>query len=42
MYHVPYPNAVGCLIYALVCTRPDISYAIGIVGKYMENPGKEH
>ena len=29
-------------MYAMVCTRPDISHAIGVVSKYMENPGKEH
>ena len=39
---VPYANAVGCLMYAMVCTRPDISHAIGVVSKYMANPGKEH
>ena len=29
-------------MYAMVCTRPDISHAVGVVSKYMENPGKEH
>ena len=42
MSHVPYANSVGCLMYAMVCTRPDISHAVGVVSKYMENPGKEH
>ena len=42
MSRVPYANAVGCLMYAMVCTRPDISHAVGVVSKYMENPGKEH
>ena len=37
---VPYANSVGCLMYAMVCTRPDISHAVGIVSKYMTNPGK--
>ncbi|XP_075106784.1 secreted RxLR effector protein 161-like [Nicotiana tabacum] len=26
----------------MVCTRPDISYAIGVVRRYMHDPGKEH
>jgi hypothetical protein len=26
----------------MVCTRPDISHAVGVVSKYMENLGKEH
>ena len=29
-------------MYALMCTRPDISHAVGVVSKYMANPGKEH
>ena len=42
MSKVPYSNAVGCLMYAMVCTRPDISHAVGTVSRYMHNPGKEH
>ena len=42
MSRVPYANTVGCLMYEIVCTRPDFSHAIGVVSKYMENPGKEH
>ena len=42
MSKVPYSNTVGTLMYAMVCTRPDISHAVGIVSRYMHNPGKEH
>ena len=42
MSHVPYANVVGSLMYAMVCTRPDISHAISVVSRYMANPGKEH
>ena len=42
MSKVPYSNAVGSLMYAMVCTRPDISHEVGIVSRYMHNPGKEH
>ena len=42
MSKVPYSNAVGSLMYAMVCTRPDISHAVGIVSRYMHNPRKEH
>ena len=41
MYCVPYANAVGCLMYAMVCTRLDISHVVGVVSKYMENIGKK-
>eukprot|EP00253_Pinus_taeda_P015425 PITA_15425 len=26
-------------MYAMVCTRPDISHAVGVVSRYMANPG---
>ena len=42
MSRVPYANVVGCLMYAMVCTRLDISHAVGVVSKYMENPRKEN
>ena len=39
---VPYASAVGSLVYAMVCTRPDIAHTVGVVSGYMANPGKEH
>ena len=32
----------GSLMYAMVCTRPDIAHAVGVVSRYMNNLGKEH
>ena len=29
-------------MYAMVCTKPDVSHAVGIVSRFLENPGKEH
>ncbi|GKE84265.1 hypothetical protein Tco_1558007 [Tanacetum coccineum] len=42
MSKVPYANADGSLMYLMVCTRPDIAYAISIVSRYLANPGKNH
>lgn len=42
MNKVPYASAVGSLMYAMICTRPDISHAVGVVSRYMSNPGKQH
>ncbi|KAE8725588.1 hypothetical protein F3Y22_tig00008386pilonHSYRG00069 [Hibiscus syriacus] len=42
MAKVPYVNAVGSLMYAMVCTRPDISQAVGVVSRYMHDPGERH
>ena len=42
MMKIPYASVVGSLMYAMVCTRPDIGYAVGVVSRFMSNPGKEH
>ncbi|KAG8481121.1 hypothetical protein CXB51_025897 [Gossypium anomalum] len=42
MSHVPYSSAVGSLMYAMVCSRPDLSYAVSAVSRYVVNPNKEH
>ena len=26
----------------MVCTRPDIVHAVGVVSRFLKNPGKEH
>lgn len=40
MDRVPYASLVGSLIFALVCTRPDIAYSVGVLSRFMANPGK--
>jgi len=42
MEGVPYASAVGSLMYAMVSTRPDIAHAVGVVSRFMSNPGKQH
>ncbi|KAL9256703.1 Retrovirus-related Pol polyprotein from transposon TNT 1-94-like protein [Drosera capensis] len=42
MARVPYASAVGSLMYAMVCTRPDIAHAVGVISKFMSNPGRKH
>lgn len=31
MAYVPYASALGSLMYAMVCTRPDIAQAMGVL-----------
>ena len=42
MQRVPYASAVGSLMYAMVCTRPDIAHVVGTVSRFLSNPGREH
>jgi hypothetical protein len=42
MSRVPYSLKIGSLMYVMVCTRPDIAYAAGVVRRYMNNSSKEH
>ena len=36
MAKVPYSFGVGSLMYVMICTRPDIAYAVGVVSRYMQ------
>ncbi|CAH9100551.1 unnamed protein product [Cuscuta europaea] len=42
MDRVLYASAVGSFMYAMVCTRPDIAHAVGVVNHFLSNPGKKH
>ncbi|KAJ4718647.1 Retrovirus-related Pol polyprotein from transposon TNT 1-94 [Melia azedarach] len=42
MSRVPYTSAVGSLMYAMVCTRPDLAQSVSVVSRFMGEPGKEH
>ena len=37
-----YASAAGSLMYATLCTRQDICYAVGIVSRYKSDPEVEH
>lgn len=39
MARVLYASAVGKLMYAMMCTRPDISFAIGMISRFQSNSG---
>lgn len=39
---VPYASAIGSLMYAMVCTRPDIAQAVGVTSRFLQNPGRQH
>ncbi|RVX07895.1 Retrovirus-related Pol polyprotein from transposon TNT 1-94 [Vitis vinifera] len=42
MERFPYASAIGSLMYAQVCTRPDIAYIVGMLDRYLSNPSMDH
>ncbi|KAL0270634.1 UNVERIFIED_CONTAM: hypothetical protein PYX00_007980 [Menopon gallinae] len=42
MKHKPYRELIGCLVYLSKATRPDIAFAAMTLGRYCNDPGKEH
>ena len=42
MEQIPYAYIVGSLMYAQTCTKPDINFAVGMLGRYQSNIGMDH
>ena len=42
MKDVPYASAIGSIMYAMLCTRPDVCLAISLARRYQSNPGVDH
>ncbi|WKA08924.1 hypothetical protein VitviT2T_026606 [Vitis vinifera] len=42
MKNIPYASAIGSLMYVQVCTRPDIAFTVGMLGRYQSNPSMDH
>jgi len=42
MSRVPYSSVVGSLMYVMICTRPDIAHAVGVVIRFLSNPSEEY
>ena len=39
---IPYASTIGSFMYAMLCTRPDISHALSVMSRYQADPGLEH
>ncbi|WVZ50508.1 hypothetical protein U9M48_001754, partial [Paspalum notatum var. saurae] len=42
MSEIPYASAIGSIIYAMICTRPDVSFALSVTSRYQPCPGEGH
>ena len=42
MSAIPYASAVGSIMYAMICTRPGVSYALSVVSRYQADPAEIH
>ncbi|XP_061354300.1 secreted RxLR effector protein 161-like [Gastrolobium bilobum] len=42
MKNISYASVVGSLMYAQVCAKPDIAFAVGVLGRHQSNPGLDH
>ena len=42
MNRIPYASAIGSIMYAMTCTRPDVAFALSMVSRYQGNPGNTH
>ena len=42
MKAIPYRELIGKLLYLAIATRPDIAYVVGVLCRFVENPGLPH
>jgi hypothetical protein len=42
MSNVPYASAIGSIMYAMLCIRPDVSNALSLTSRYQSDSGVEH
>jgi hypothetical protein len=42
MKTVPYASAIGYIMYVILCTLPDMSYALSMTSRYQKDPGEDH
>ncbi|KAI3731931.1 hypothetical protein L1987_63124 [Smallanthus sonchifolius] len=42
MEAIPYASAIGSIMYAMLCTRPDVSYALRMTSRFQQSPSIAH
>ncbi|KAJ9566613.1 hypothetical protein OSB04_002579 [Centaurea solstitialis] len=38
MKSIPYASAIESIMYAMLCTRPDVAYSVSVTSRYQQNP----
>ena len=42
MDKIPYASVIGSIMYAMLCTRPDVSYALSMISTFQSDPSECH
>ena len=42
MSRIPYASAIGSIMYAMLCTRPDVAFAVSVTSRFQSMYGEEH
>ena len=42
MEKIPYASVIRSIMYAMLCTRPDVAYALSVTSRFHTNPGERH
>ena len=42
MKDIPYASAIGSIMYVMVCTRPDVAYALSMTSRHQAHAGPAH
>ena len=42
MTTIPFASAIGSIMYAMICTRPDVAFALSVSSRYQSDPGMGH
>ena len=42
MKKILYASAIGSIMYAMLCTIPDVAFALSVTSRFQANPGESH
>ena len=42
MEKIPYASVIGSIMYAMLCTRPDVTFSSSVTSRFQANPSESH